>query len=178
MTRISDFYAGLAWDQAGRSLAFILAQSDAWLECQHDYIQWLFPLPEPSPFNPQAPLLEPAEVQLFRTDPQLQARLLTAWDRLLRCYGLQRQPQGLVTDLRHPGLIQPWSHWQDHHQRRLTRMLRCLALCGLTAPARQLQDLLLQQGAGRVNPTTLGYWQRALDLEKPLRPAAGSPLAP
>lgn len=162
MTRASDFYAGLACDHAGRSLAFILAQSDAWLESQHDYIQWLFPLPEPSPVNPQAPLLDPQEAARFCADHQLQARLLTALDRMLHCYGLQRQHDGLVADPLHLGLIQPWRCWQDHNQLRLTRMLRCLQACGLVQPAHQLQDFLLREGTGRVNPTTLTYWRQAL----------------
>lgn len=162
MGRISDFYAGREQDHAGRSLAFILAQSDVWLERQHDYIQWLFPLPEPSPINPQAPLLDPTEAARFCRDQQLQARLLTALDRMLHYYGLQRQNDGLRLDRQHPGLIQPWRHWQDHNQLRLTRMLRCLHACGLTQQARQLQHFLLREGAEWVNPTTLGFWQQAL----------------
>ncbi len=49
------FYRGEAADARGRWWRDILAKSDEWLEATHDYIQWLFPLPERSAFNPDAP---------------------------------------------------------------------------------------------------------------------------
>ena len=47
-SRIVDFYAGVAPDHRGRSLAQLQSQSLSALETNHDYIQWLFPLPERS----------------------------------------------------------------------------------------------------------------------------------
>ena len=44
-------------DHRGRLLSHILGFSLDELEFHHDYIQWLFPLPEPSGANPSAPLL-------------------------------------------------------------------------------------------------------------------------
>ena len=41
-----------AKDDEGRSLEDILKFKDNELEYHHDYIQVLFPLPEPSPINP------------------------------------------------------------------------------------------------------------------------------
>ena len=45
------------------------------LEAVHDYIQWLFPLPEPSGFNVAAPVLDRDSIQEFRTRPELQQKL-------------------------------------------------------------------------------------------------------
>ena len=53
------FYRGEMPDSQGRRLADIQAWDDERLEIVHDYIQWLFPLPERSAFNPKAPLLAP-----------------------------------------------------------------------------------------------------------------------
>ena len=41
---IVQFYRGNGRDHRGRSLAEIVAWSDAMLESVHDYIQWMFPL--------------------------------------------------------------------------------------------------------------------------------------
>jgi hypothetical protein len=46
------------------------------LEQRHDFIQWLFPSPQASRFNAQAPPLTAAEARAIRADVAAQARLL------------------------------------------------------------------------------------------------------
>src|SRR5262245_840829 len=72
MSRLVDFYRGAGTDTGGRQLAEIWAWGDDDLEAVHDFIQWLFPLPEPSRFNPDAPRLTEADIATFRGDPLLQ----------------------------------------------------------------------------------------------------------
>jgi hypothetical protein len=55
MSLLLDFYRGLGTDTEGRLLTDILAWPDAEFEEVHDFIQWRFP--EPSQYNPDAPLL-------------------------------------------------------------------------------------------------------------------------
>jgi hypothetical protein len=52
MSRLLDFYRGVGADTEGRRLEDILAWPDDDLEEVHDFIQWLFPLPEPSRASP------------------------------------------------------------------------------------------------------------------------------
>ena len=54
---IVTFLEGEGPDDRGRSLFDVLAFDDAALERNHDFIQWLFPLPEPSSAVPDAPVL-------------------------------------------------------------------------------------------------------------------------
>ena len=58
----------------GRYLHDILKWPDKRLESTHDYIQWLFPLPEVSGFNPEAPTLSRPDDDSsdFRSRPELQ----------------------------------------------------------------------------------------------------------
>ena len=58
------FYRGEAADYQGRTLHDIWNWNDRRLEDRHDYIQVLFPLPEPSQFNARAPLLDDAALAL------------------------------------------------------------------------------------------------------------------
>src|SRR6185437_16980358 len=67
---ILAFYRG-GCDDRRRRLAEILAWSDARLEAVHDYIQWIFPLPEASGANPSAPVLSQADIAAFGADPGL-----------------------------------------------------------------------------------------------------------
>jgi hypothetical protein len=64
---------------------------DDQLEAVHDYIQWLFPLPEPSGFNAAAPALNRESIQEFRTRPDLQDKLRVSFLRLMSFYGLEAQ---------------------------------------------------------------------------------------
>ena len=57
-----EFYRGIAPDSEGRTLADLWAFSDDEMEEVHDFIQWMFPLREPSRFNPDAPLLTDEDV--------------------------------------------------------------------------------------------------------------------
>ena len=75
------FYSGTGRDSAGRTLTEIWAWDHRRLEMAHDFIQWLFPLPEASRFNPDAPLLTPADAAAFRADADLQARVRRSPER-------------------------------------------------------------------------------------------------
>jgi Opioid growth factor receptor (OGFr) conserved region len=56
--RITGFLSGGAPDNEGRTLSDIQQWSDQRLEAVHDFIQWMFPLMEPIPVNPDAPVLD------------------------------------------------------------------------------------------------------------------------
>ena len=66
MSRVVDFYLGTRPDTEGRFLKDLWSWSDRDLEEVHDFIQWLFPLPEPSQFNPDAPLLTAEDIAAFK----------------------------------------------------------------------------------------------------------------
>ncbi len=150
---IVRFYAGDAPDSRGRLLAGIQGWDDARLEAVHDTIQWLFPLPEPSGFNPGAPLLTAEDIAAFHRGPALRAALLASWQRMRRFYGL---PHGA-------------GHWLtpgNHNMLRLSRILRCLHLLGLQEEAeallRDLETLHTSGHARAIGPVTLGHWRRAV----------------
>ena len=156
MSAILDFYRG-GRDVRGRSLDQVLAWDDALLEMVHDYIQWLFPLPERSAFNADAPLLTSEDIAAFRNDPALRDRLRAAYHRMLRFYALP-------TDTAETFAAQ-WLTPGNHNFLRITRILRCLRLLGLEAEARDFLnhlEALYTAGAGRIiGSRTLEYWRRA-----------------
>src|ERR1022692_1897101 len=97
MSRLVDFYRGVKTDIEGRHLNDILDWPDDDLEAVHDFIQWLFPLPEPSGFNPDAPLLTEADIAAFKSDPVLQANLMKSFERILTFLGLALSEGKVVT---------------------------------------------------------------------------------
>ncbi len=84
--RLTRFFAGGEDDQ-GRTFDEILGWDDARLEMVHDYIQWIFPLPERSGANPWAPVLDAAAIAAIRGSAEMQGRLRAAFLRMLAFYG-------------------------------------------------------------------------------------------
>lgn len=141
------FQLGRAPDHRGRTIDQIRARDAAWLEATHDYIQWLFPLPEPSPFNPEAPLLTPADIARFQAEADLRDSLHASLMRM-RLFYFGRPER-------------PWLTPGNHNFRRLTRILRCLALTGLTDEAATLLADLERLDGRIVGETTRHYWREA-----------------
>jgi hypothetical protein len=160
------FYQGVGRDARGRRLDDILAWEDDRLEAVHDYIQWLFPLDEPSRFNRDAPLLTPADRLAFRHEP-IAANLRRALDRMLAFYGLAMDRAAgsprIVRSAQWKQRSQEWLHAGNHNLLRLTRMIRSLALVGEPGLATALSAALRQECEGRVSAVTIEYWKEATD---------------
>jgi hypothetical protein len=156
-----DFYRGKAADAAGRSIQEIWAWDHRRLEMVHDFIQWLFPLSEPSRFNPEAPLLSAADVAAFRTDADLQARARRSLDLMLEFFALERK-EGTIARAGHFAERAHWLQPLNHNHLRLTRVLLFLRHAGLTAEADALLacllDIAAKEGKGTVSERTLQFW--------------------
>lgn len=164
---IVRFYRDDGTDARNRRLAEILAWDDARLESVHDYIQWLFPLAEPSAFNPDAPLVTGATVRAFQHDPVLRSRLEQSLTRMLMFYGLTRSTARGVTIEQaadFPAQSRNWLRAGNHNHLRLTRILTSLRLLGLVDHSRALYACLEQiahEHPKAISPVTLTYWRQA-----------------
>lgn len=134
-----------------------LALSDDELERRHDFIQWLFPLGSPSPFNRDAPVIgRHAMREAVSAEPALREALIRSWSRMLTFYGLAEDDSGLRW-LQGPA---SWSRSITHNDRRLSRMLHCLHSAGLTDQAGMLMAFLEQQFAGDAqHAERLSWWR-------------------
>lgn len=166
---ILRFYRLEGTDARGRTLTEILGWDDARLESVHDYVQWLFPLPEPSAFNPLAPILTEPTVRAFQHDEALKARLGQALARMLAFYGLAATaPLGRTEIGRGADFVaksRTWLHAGNHNHLRLTRILTCLRLLGLEDRSRALFDCLAaiaNDHPHAISATTLAYWRKAV----------------
>jgi hypothetical protein len=166
MTQLLDFYRGDARDGEGRLLTEIWAWNDDEWEAVHDFIQWLFPLPEPSQFNPHAPLLTDQDITAFRADNKLQANLRRSFERFLTFLGLAQAPDGRVGEGAN-FRVRVQDAWAapNHNWLRITRVLRSLSLLGRAADARTLYDYLDTLYSSRrfpITAQTFRYWRNAV----------------
>ncbi|MDI1487459.1 MAG: hypothetical protein OHK93_006729 [Ramalina farinacea] len=164
-------------DPSGHSLPLLLSWPDPSLERSHTYIQTLFPLPEPSPVNPSAPVITRAVFLAFRTRPELRAQLLLALVRMLQFYGFDANisSEEAVHITRSPNFAQKARKWGlltrfSHNHLRITRIIRSLRVLGCEQAARAFYEALVEVGEakypGVIGERSLGFWRRA--VERPL----------
>lgn len=171
---ILSFYEGTGPDQSGRMLDDVLAFDFGRREAEHDYIQWLFPIPETSGANPFAPVLTEAATAEFRGRPELRERLRRSFLFMLQFFGLELNEGDAVPGRgeasvklavregpefgRRAGV---WLYPGSHNFLRISRILRCLRLLGLEPEAAAFLAYLedLQRRHPELVPArTLQYW--------------------
>lgn len=142
------FLQGVGADARGRTLFDVLGFSDDSLERTHDYIQWLFPLTEPSQAVPDSPVLTDADVEAIRNSSMALVALSAGADRMMAFYNRA-------------------NHWMgpaDHNHLRITRIIRSLRLLRGEAEADAFRDFILDRVKERRAPVSArakGYWMTA-----------------
>jgi hypothetical protein len=168
-SRLVEFYSGQAPDHAGRFIHQIQQWPDERLEAVHDFIQWLFPLTEPSPVNPLAPVLDRQTIEAFATRPELRQSLRLSFLRMLRFYGLEMLPGPKPAIQRAANFTERaanWLHPGNHNHLRITRILKSLALLGLREEASQFLECLetiYAEKPGRISAVSLRFWREAIE---------------
>lgn len=145
---ITAFLEGEGPDARSRTVFDVLAMDNAALEQAHDYIQWLFPLPEPSGAAPDAPVLTDAEVEAIRESGMAQIALAAATDRMDAFYRATHD----------------WLMPNDHNHLRITRIIRSLRLLVGDAEADAFKAAILSRvetTRAPVSTRSRGYWATA-----------------
>ena len=167
-SRIVEFYSGREPDHAGRYLHEIQQWPDDRLEAVHDFIQWLFPLTEPSPVNPLAPTVDPETIQAFEAQPELRRNLRASFLRMLRFYGLEmssHEPPVVQRAGNFAERAQNWLHPGNHNHLRITRILKSLNLLGLKQEAGAFLKCLEEiynENPGKISAISRTFWRSAL----------------
>jgi len=158
------FYRDDAQDDRGRTLAAIVAWPDDSLEDVHDFIQWLFPLPERSGANPAAPVLDRTTIETFHATAAMRDRLRRSFQRMLRFYGLQWNNNAVERAPNFAARAQNWLWPMNHNHLRLTRILRSLRLLGLEAESAALfraLEAIHHDFPNRITGRTFDFWRDA-----------------
>ena len=145
MTEIVSFLEGKTPDYRGRILAVLLRQTDHQAEITHDYIQWLFPLDEPSRSVNGAPVLTKLEIDEIRQRSLAQANLGESASWFL-------------------GFLERNDHWitkYNHNHLRITRVIRSLRLLASDEAADEFRDKVLALAGDNLNlidQKARGFW--------------------
>jgi hypothetical protein len=158
MANLVSFYLNTGPDSEGRTLDQIWRMSDEELMDMHDVVQWLFPLTEPSKFNPRSPVLTEKQIAAFRDDARLQENLRKSFGRFMQVFGLVYD-EGEVRQTRK---VEIWMSL-NHNWLRFTRILKSLTTLGLRDEAMAFFRFLDNKLG---NVPSMDYWRKAVGLEK------------
>lgn len=158
-------------DYKGRCLLEIYNWPDSKLESAHDYIQLLFPLAAPSPFNADAALITNHTREQFRDRPELRSNMRHMFSRMMEFFGfaLRHNIDGaLIIDIGENFVeaSQDWLRYTNHNHRRMSRIIESLATLGLDQEAKAFfvtLELLHGYMAGIIESKALRYWGMALE---------------
>lgn len=167
MTTLIDFYKNDATikllDGNELSLQQIIEADDAyWEEC-HNFIQWVLPNPNPSRYNPDAPLLTIAEAkQLSYID------ILPNVRRFLEFLGIEYLEACEVCIISNPDRVNEWTKGSNHNKLRVTRLmifLHCVWFCTKDKNISKLLDaisdclnLICQYNQKYIDRKTSDFW--------------------
>jgi hypothetical protein len=146
MSAVVAFLTDDGVDGAGRTFAQVLVFGDEDLERRHDFIQWLFPLAEPSAAVPGSPVLTSEDIAILRASKVAQGRQERAAERMLRFYADTSGWRGPV----------------DHNHLRITRIIKSLRLlCGNDAADGFRAHILALAETTTVSPLSRDHWNAA-----------------
>lgn len=145
MTNATDFLC-ISKHENGRSLADVLAQDDDFWERNHDFIQWLFPLTEPSKSNRRSPVLSQEEVELIRSSDTAQENLQRAVIRFKEFLACSTK----------------WRHGYDHNHLRISRAIKSLRLLVDEDTANSFKHWVARElgdDIDRIHPESKKHWR-------------------
>lgn len=164
-SKVLDFYLGVLADWKPEK---IYELSDLELEYNHDFIQWLFPLKELSRFNHDAPFLSDKDIWYFQNSSLLRSAMLISFEKMLGFYGLFLEGN-VIKQFKHDVELQEtWINYGNHNYLRITRILKCLTLCGLKNYALIFYDALIklhEKFPQDIEEFSVDFWTKAVGKE-------------
>lgn len=146
--KLLSFLQDVGPDHQGRYLSDIWKFSDQQIETTHDFIQWVFPLAEPSGAIPGAPVLESAEIDLIhKSSPATM--------------NLEKSGQWFIDYL---ARSKGWLRSHDHNHLRITRMIKSQRLLLGELAADSAKERVLQmakKAKAPIDDMAYAYWRAA-----------------
>lgn len=119
------------------------------LETHHGWVQWLFPLAEPSGANPDAPVLSEPERRIMSDDQMVRNRFMRAYALILDFWGIRVRDwaKGTVCRLDEEHAAERLHNLDrsSHNHLRVSRVLKCLPLLGFAHFQEPLLEFLIRE---------------------------------
>ena len=147
-SNITEFLNGTGTDHQGRFITDIWRFDDREIEHNHDFIQWLFPLTEPSMSVFGAPILDQSDIDTIFSSDVARTNVIKSAEWYL-------------------GFLKRNEHWiksYDHNHLRITRTIKSLRLLVGDDEANKFRiDLFFKLGdkINIIKLTAIEFWNNA-----------------
>lgn len=162
MSRVVQFYRLENVHPLKYTIEEMWAWDDRQLERMHNFIQWWFPLDEPSGNSLGAPILTKHEIEQFHTDKEIQKRLLKSFSIMMNYYGLAFDEEaGKIERAKDFEKRSGWLFPDNHNYLRITRILKSMKLLGFPEISKVLfgaLEGLYKEYRIYIGPKTWKYW--------------------
>ena len=152
MSDLIGFYRDGLPNSSGNTLDEILNWDDKQWEGCHDFIQWIFPLMEPSKFNPNAPLLDDNTIRVFKNSVPIMLNISRVLHRAKKFFQIR------------PDQRPDWFEDKNHNLLRITRLITFLLHIGQHNDAEYLYmwlDRIDYLYPDNIPDVTWFYWRKA-----------------
>ncbi|MEG9545583.1 opioid growth factor receptor-related protein [Mannheimia sp. HC-2023] len=164
MHPIIEFYQGKR-----KTTQFNLSLEEVWnlpksmLNQGYFWIAWLFPVEKPSKWNNLVPAFRPQDTEFFRNSPEIQQRFIGSFEHIIRYWGIYLE-EGELKVTEEVQNRHYWIRHIGHEDKKISRIIVSLYLCGQPELARKLQKIAVQLGLekGTPNPETVEIWQNLI----------------
>ncbi len=150
---IKLFLEDLGVDVFGRTFSEIMNKDNFWWEGCHNHMCMVFPLPEPSGFSEEAPLLTPEDIILIKASPIAMGNILKAFVRYKQFLGLKEDYSVYDKSASRRYMI------ANHNWLRFSRVIRCLRIFGYNEEAVGFYNFLVSVDIK--SGVSIKYWESA-----------------
>ena len=132
----------------GYTFGAVVEWEDDQLEYVHNWVQWCFPLPEASVYQPDSPTLSKRDIEIIKSNPVIQGRVEDMTWRVIDFFD------------RKPHL---WMVPYSHNHLRITRIIKSLNLIASPKFAARFYHFIMWRYASSsnmktINPESLRIW--------------------
>jgi hypothetical protein len=160
-----DFFQNRIENRNGLKFDDILKYDDYQLEDKHNYIQYLFPLPIKSQYNPDAPVISQIFINEALNNEIIRKNIIKAFLRMMKFYGFNyiSRPFSLVDR----GEEKQWLTNNNHNYLRITRILKFLMLVKMELLTNVfVEQLCYLQPTGKIDDKSFNIWIKIIKVKE------------
>ena len=156
-----DFFQNKITNIDGLKYDDILSYDNKKLEDKHKYIQYLFPLPIKSKYNPDAPVIDQIFINEAINNLEIRKNIIKSFLRMLDFYGYSYSVKPF--DIIDKGETKQWLTKQNHNYLRITRILKFLMLVKMEFLAYKFVEQLCKL-KDKFDEDSFKYWIKTIKV--------------
>ena len=141
----------------------ILNYDNKRLEDRHNYIQYLFPLPVKSKYNPDTRVIDQIFINEAIINMKIRKNIIKSFLRMLNFYGYSYSVKPF--DIIDKGEYKQWLSRGNHNYLRITRILKFLMLVGMELLAYKFVEQLCKL-RDKIDEESFNFWIKTIKLIK------------